>query len=74
MSGDGHSLAISGYNQGLQDFNSVLQSKLVRYFPVFEHNREYKSVFAFSFFLCEAAKQERLILKYVFHHDSFGNC
>lgn len=47
MSGDGHSLAISGSNQGLQDFNSVLQSKLVRSFPVFEHNREYQSDFFF---------------------------
>lgn len=48
MSGDGHSLATSGSNQGLQGFSSVLQSKLVRPFPVFEHKRGYQSAFFLS--------------------------
>lgn len=68
-------LAISGSNQRLQDFNSVLQSKLVRYCPVFEHKREYQS--AFFLFLFTSVKQlskQDWFLKHVFHHDSFRNC
>lgn len=55
MSGDVHSLAVSGSNQRLQDFNSVLQSKLVRSFPAFECNREYQ--LACFLFLFSSIKQ-----------------